>query len=494
MKYFKNKQQTPLWFILIIAILSFFIIIKAFIYPYILLSRGYLIDDIRYPHVIDSIPPMRVYADSWGVFDLLGVLTCFIFALFALVLAILRSYYKMSDRRIYLMATSSILFSINMLSTTSVAYDVLNPLLHFYLYWITFYFYPIPIFMLLYSVLSKRYQKWMCPYIILPLIYSVASWFMYLITQLPFSVSERNFSILGGICFGSLLFICLIDTFHQKKSRLIWILSGLWIFLTFYVLTIYLLEKPFHLYNLFKNIVILHALLFLCHMLLVNTKELFTYKSSLQLLELKNLYLLENYDNLESHFAHISQMKHEIQHHLFAIRTFLDENKLEQLNHYLSDVVESYNEVTHLPSCNNRMIQAILSHSTQRAKQNEVDLTLELQVLPELLMEDIDIVSLFMNLLDNAMESCLTIPIPKNRWIHVTLKTREPYLYISVSNARQGIIRPSGGSYRSTKKDSFVHGNGLLVVKKIAKKYNGYVKTEHTQDTFLVEVILKVLS
>ena len=55
-------------------------------------------------------------------------------------------------------------------------------------------------------------------------------------------------------------------------------------------------------------------------MLFSNTRELVGYRSGIRMMKLKNQFMLENYQALESLFTHIAQMKHEMCHHLFAIK------------------------------------------------------------------------------------------------------------------------------------------------------------------------------
>lgn len=98
-----------------------------------------------------------------------------------------------------------------------------------------------------------------------------------------------------------------------------------------------------------------------------------------------------------------------------------------------------------------------------------------------------------MNLLENALESCGNIPESKDRWIQVKMKTRPPYLCLSISNARCGALIVSGETYASTKNASALHGHGIAVDRKIVDKHNGLISFDHTDDTFCVEIALPVM-
>jgi len=60
-----------------------------------------------------------------------------------------------------------------------------------------------------------------------------------------------------------------------------------------------------------------------------------------------------------------------------------------------------------------------LGQSNQRARQINTETNIEVSVLPPISITDADAVSLLMNLLNNALESCEKIQPPDKRWIEV---------------------------------------------------------------------------
>lgn len=222
-------------------------------------------------------------------------------------------------------------------------------------------------------------------------------------------------------------------------------------------------------------------------------QELAQNKSDMRLQEIKNEYLLENYQTLENHYQQIVETKHEMRHHLFAIRTLLDNREYEKLETYLSKIQEHFSEAPEPIPCENRVIQAILGHASRRAKELGFNIEYEMLPLPDLTIPEVDLVSLLMNLMENALESNANIQEHKDRWIQVKLKTRPPYLCLSICNARCGELMVAGNSYATTKNTSVLHGHGIAVVKRIVDKYHGLISFEHTDNTFHVEIALPVI-
>lgn len=227
--------------------------------------------------------------------------------------------------------------------------------------------------------------------------------------------------------------------------------------------------------------------------MILNLQELAQYKSDMRIQEMKNEYLLENYQALENHYKQISEMKHEMHHHLLVVRTLLAGGEYEQLGTYLSDIDEHFSEILDPILCENRVIQAVLGHAARRAREMGFQIQFDVLPLPDLRIPDSDFVSLFMNLLENALESCEKIPEDKDRRIQVKLKTRLSYLCLSISNARCGELIIKDGFYASTKGASSLHGHGISVVKKIVDKHHGLISFEHTDDMFFVDIALPVI-
>ena len=94
------------------------------------------------------------------------------------------------------------------------------------------------------------------------------------------------------------------------------------------------------------------------------------------------------------------------------------------------------------------------------------------------------------NLLSNAIEGCLTLENPQERFIRIYIGKFKEQLYISVSNSYLGVRKKSGGKYATTKTETSSHGFGLLRVDSIAKKYNGYVNRQSEEGIFATEIML----
>ena len=105
-------------------------------------------------------------------------------------------------------------------------------------------------------------------------------------------------------------------------------------------------------------------------------------------------------------------------------------------------------------------------------------------------MDEMDIYSLFGNLLNNAIEACQG---QKDPWLRVSCGPVKSYLAIEVENSVSGDIMKENPTLSTTKKDSQSHGIGLRILKRIAEQYNGVLHYEMKgSDCFSVQLLLNL--
>ena len=236
-------------------------------------------------------------------------------------------------------------------------------------------------------------------------------------------------------------------------------------------------------------IVSLGLLLSYTQMLLMqNTRKSLAAISAMQIAELKNDFLQQNHQTLETHFTQIARMKHEMRHHLFAVSTLFKDGSYEQLGKYLSALQTEFAEIKEPVVCANRVIQAVLNQAAHRAREMGFEIKFDIHPLPELSVTDTELVSLFSNILNNALESCAKVP--EGRFIRLSITRREPYLSVTCTNSRGGTIHSENGVLKSTKAESG-HGYGLWVIKRIAEAHGGFIDTEYDESSFTLTVVLR---
>ena len=106
------------------------------------------------------------------------------------------------------------------------------------------------------------------------------------------------------------------------------------------------------------------------------------------------------------------------------------------------------------------------------AKEKETDMQIETEVFATLPFSDREIISLFGNVLDNALEACERIQ-DKKRWIKIKIKKKNHLLYIETSNAIKEMPVQNQKEFVSVKEDEILHGYGMKNIQDIVRKYDG---------------------
>lgn len=109
-------------------------------------------------------------------------------------------------------------------------------------------------------------------------------------------------------------------------------------------------------------------------------------------------------------------------------------------------------------------------------------------------IDEMDVYSLFCNLLDNAIEAAGGMEKDKRVVSLVCSREAAGFVRIRVSNYYNGSVEFENGLPLTTKGDSDVHGYGLKSVKMIAEKYGGKLAIDTGNGMFQTQLLLHVSS
>lgn len=130
------------------------------------------------------------------------------------------------------------------------------------------------------------------------------------------------------------------------------------------------------------------------------------------------------------------------------------------------------------------MLDMILNEKLKEAKDKKIDMQISTEVFTTLPFTDREIISLFGNLLDNAIEACEKIN-DKKRWIKIKIKKKNLLLYIEIANALEEMPKQIQKEFVSNKKDNGLHGYGMKNIQDIVKKYDGIFQYKVYEDQLI---------
>lgn len=173
---------------------------------------------------------------------------------------------------------------------------------------------------------------------------------------------------------------------------------------------------------------------------------------------------------------------HDLKHQLGSHgQTITDEAAKE-----MQQVLDSYDN---LADTGNKALDAILTHKIHQAEQKGIKITFLVDGEKLSFMKDIDIYSLFGNILDNALEAVKALEQEDKRIISISVSAKDYFLSISATNYFSGTIKLVDGLPQTTKQDRMYHGFGMQSIKMLTEKYHGDLNISVKDDIFTLDIL-----
>ncbi len=132
---------------------------------------------------------------------------------------------------------------------------------------------------------------------------------------------------------------------------------------------------------------------------------------------------------------------------------------------------------------NNKALNILLSEKVRECNEKQIDFQIYAQSIDLAFIEESDIIAIFGNLIDNAIESCM---ISETKKIFLQIKTmNDKFLVINLENSADKEPATENGKLKTRKADKDTHGIGILSVKQALsnlKEHNGRLQWEYNAD------------
>lgn len=167
------------------------------------------------------------------------------------------------------------------------------------------------------------------------------------------------------------------------------------------------------------------------------------------------------------------KMLHDYSETLLCIRTYLENNKVDELTKFVFQLSSDYKPSTSVIRTGNILFDVLINTKYETAIKDNINMVLKLDNLEHINLDDEDFIFLMSNLIDNAIDHTLTLKKEK-REIFLNIRNIIKYkkLEILIRNPIETNILVENDLIDTSKK-GYNHGLGLLNIKDIIEKYNG---------------------
>lgn len=243
----------------------------------------------------------------------------------------------------------------------------------------------------------------------------------------------------------------------------------------FYIFLIYILSKD---YDLVKNqfsksmilfIVIEHVLIDTVIYYYLNFVGL-SYKMEKEMIEankqieIKNIY----YTNLKRNYEENRKIIHDFKNHL-QILEYTYEHNFQKAQKIKEEIIKKLDNNKMKYQSSSEILDIILMDKEKESEKNQIQFDFKMEIVDLSFISDMDIITIFGNLFDNAIEA--NENDEKNKYISTIIYQINETLIIRMENSCINLLKQTLNKIESTKANH--KGIGIRNVKDTIEKYDG---------------------
>ena len=192
-------------------------------------------------------------------------------------------------------------------------------------------------------------------------------------------------------------------------------------------------------------------------------------------------------ESLQSYIEYTAKARHDFKHSVSVMSRLADEGNLSALKDYIAQYENSLTVTAPVRICKSDALNALFNHYRQQAIENDVDINWRIDLPDKSRILDVDLCSIFGNILENAIDGCCTVEEGK-RYFNLTSEIKGDCLYIVSTNNYGKPLEMDGETYSSTKHQG--KGIGLHSMKSITEVYDGIFDAGNNNGEFFVDIML----
>lgn len=210
-------------------------------------------------------------------------------------------------------------------------------------------------------------------------------------------------------------------------------------------------------------------------------------KHRVEILEMRNNLLCENYNALNEIYMSNSKLYHDLNNHLNVLYQLLEEGKTGDAQAYIKEISKPILQLSKTVWTGIDVVDVVLNSKLQKMQELGIasDINVEFPQHSNILPNDL--CTILANLLDNAIEAVDQLETDRN--ITITIRRVNYFLFIRVVNPCSS-VQQLAAIPATTKENKSLHGWGLKNVCDAVDKYSGTVEFNNDNGKFTANVML----
>lgn len=282
--------------------------------------------------------------------------------------------------------------------------------------------------------------------------------------------------------------------FCNKQNKVQYISTGLLSIPVFTVIIIMLMIKVNTTSNLLSLVclilIIMNIIVFAINQKLITTEA---EKAELEAQQLKEKFDYDEYIMLKETNQQESILNHDFKEHINALGSLIGSDN-ETAQEYLKSIYGKFTQPQFVEYSNNKILNVLLSKKKEECSSQDIQFLIDPIRADLTFLNGMDIVTIFSNLINNAMESCVH---SKDKKIYLNIHTEnDNFIVIKIENTSD--VKPIviNGRLKTHKDNVKLHGIGMNSINRALKTYNGSLTWEYneTEKIFSTTIIINNLT
>lgn len=294
-----------------------------------------------------------------------------------------------------------------------------------------------------------------------------------IVSKIPFAnlIKNQTITFAAGICSSLFLFATYryvihwfsshdyIDVISKKENGFMFIITMGEIGIIYHIIII----------DNYSIVLILLLLFFIViNFYMIYLFRYIAKKTSLEekiiLMKQQNQSTQKYYKDLELKYNRSRELLHDMKNHILSL-TLCEEASFD----YKDKLIQIIDQLGYSFQCSNKMLTILIGEKIKLAELKNIDVVTKVEDVDLTFMDNLDLVIVFGNLLDNALEACNA-----GDSIHIFMKRHLDTIMLHIANTlhEEDKLILSNDHYTSTKEGHL--GIGLSNVKASLDKYDGY--------------------
>lgn len=188
---------------------------------------------------------------------------------------------------------------------------------------------------------------------------------------------------------------------------------------------------------------------------------------------------MRHYQTYQKYVGAFRTLQHDFQHLMTPVRALIRGNEAAKACSLLDEMDAELKKCSVLEHTfsDHIIADAILLDAAEQCEALQIRFQAAMPLPKSVSMADLDLVRLFTNVINNAVEACCKVPVPQ-RFFQINSACIEGWITIEAVNSYDGLVSSRGEAPPTSKPDRALHGQGLGIVRRIVEAQGGVLLIE----------------